>query len=281
MALAGDPDLLAVVDACRNLDLECPLLHRPPRSVTVETGPLDHPTGAATARAGLRADEFAERRPGDVLQMAATATGGADDRFGSRLCPASPTGGTGNGDRDRDSALDARRGLDELDLYPGSHVRPASAPGPSSDAEDVVAEEGREQVGEAAQVEARRCEAAAPETCVPVPVVELARLRLGENLVGLDDLAKPLLRVRRLGDVRMQGAREPSKRLLDRRLVGSAWHSEQLVVVALSGRHSRSERSSCPSCRRRSLRRSERARGPLHAPSGSPSRSPCAPGRGA
>src|SRR5436305_10556906 len=48
-------------------------------------------------------------------------------------------------------------------------------------AEQVVAEERREEVGEAAEVEVPRLEAAAAQPRVPVAVVQLARLGLREH----------------------------------------------------------------------------------------------------
>src|SRR6266540_5913791 len=72
---------------------------------------------------------------------------------------------------------------------------------------------------------------------MPVAVVELACLRLREHLVGLDHLAEALLRVRSLGDVGVQSAREAAERLLDLASVRGARHAEELVVVVLGRRH--------------------------------------------
>jgi hypothetical protein len=64
-------------------------------------------------------------------------------------------------------------------------------------------------------------------------VVELAAFGVREHLVGLDDFPETVLRVRRVRDVRMKLAREPTKRPLD--VVGArvARDVEELVVVAL------------------------------------------------
>ena len=70
-----------------------------------------------------------------------------------------------------------------------------------------------------------------------VPVVELARLGVGEHLVGLGHLAEARVGVGVLRDVGVQLAREPPERLLDLLLVGVARDAEQLVVVAFGRRH--------------------------------------------
>ena len=85
-------------------------------------------------------------------------------------------------------------------------------------------------------MEVGRPEAARLEALVPVPVVELPRLALGEDLVGLGRLAEPLARVRMLRDVGMELAREPAERLLDLGLAGRLGDPENLVVVALRRR---------------------------------------------
>jgi hypothetical protein len=72
---------------------------------------------------------------------------------------------------------------------------------------------------------------------VAVAVVELPRLRLRQNLVGLDDLAETLVRVRRLGDVGMKLAGEAAEGALDLALARAARDPEQLVVVAVGRRH--------------------------------------------
>ena len=105
-------------------------------------------------------------------------------------------------------------------------------------AEEVVAEERREDVGEVPEVERPGREAAALQTGVAVAVVQLARLGVRQHLVCLGDLAEPLLRVRRLGDVGVQLARELPERALDVLVARAARDAEQLVVVALGRRHS-------------------------------------------
>jgi hypothetical protein len=94
-----------------------------------------------------------------------------------------------------------------------------------------------EQVAERVDVEVRRLEAARPQSGVSVAVVELARLRVGERLVGLRRLAEARLGVGVLRDVRMQLAGQLAEGLLDLLLACGARHAEHLVVVAFRGRH--------------------------------------------
>ena len=91
-----------------------------------------------------------------------------------------------SGDRYVDSPL---RRVDEVDLDLGSDVR-AVRPATAAPAEEVVAEERREEVAEVAEVEVRRREPARAQPRVAVAVVELARLGVREHLVGLGDLAE-------------------------------------------------------------------------------------------
>ena len=75
-------------------------------------------------------------------------------------------------------------------------------------------------------------EAAAAEPGVTEAVVELPGLGLREHLVRLDDLLEALVRVRRLGDVRVQLAREPPERRLMSASLAERVDAEDLVVVA-------------------------------------------------
>ena len=136
--------------------------------------------------------------------------------------------------------------LHEIDLDCRREVGAASVTAPSAAAEqDVVAEEGREEVGEVAEVDVTRLEAAAPQPRVAVTVVEVARLRVRQHFVRLDHLAKPLVGVRSVGHVGMELPGEPAEGPLDLRLARLPSESEQLVVVAVGGRH-RSECSDEP-----------------------------------
>ena len=167
-----------------------------------------------------------------------------------RLAPA-----TGDGDAERNVPLRPRRRLRERDLDVGGDVR-AARPHAHRLRDQVVAEEGREDVGEAAEVEGRGPEAAAAQAGVAEAVVELARLALREHLVRLDRLLEALLGIGRLRDVGVELARQPAKRLLDLRLAGVAVDAEHLVVVALVAMWSIAPRPKPASSRRRCPRRS-------------------------
>ena len=82
-------------------------------------------------------------------------------------------------------------------------------------AEEPLAEEGREDVSEVAEVHLAGPESSRLEAGVTVAVVGVAALWVGEDLVRLCNLPKALLRVRRIRDVGMELAREPSERALD------------------------------------------------------------------
>ena len=143
--------------------------------------------------------------------------------------------GACDGDLERHLACRALRRFDEVDLHDGADVCTARAAAAAR--QHVVAEERREEVGEAAEVELPGLEAAAAQARVAVAVVERARLRLGEHLVRLDDLAKAVVRIGRVGDVGVQLAGKRAKGLLDLRLGRVAPYSEELVVIALGRRH--------------------------------------------
>ncbi len=148
--------------------------------------------------------------------------------------PSPPQTLHGDGCLERDVDLDSPRGVDELDRDLGPEIGTAllrRAPGAA--AEDVVAEERREEVAEAAHVEVRRREPAGAKARVAVAVVERAAFGAREHLVGLGHLAEADLGLGLARDVGMELARQPAKRLLDRRVVGVARDAEQLVVVAV------------------------------------------------
>src|SRR5512132_4138908 len=281
MALAGDPNLLAVMDSGRDLDLERSFLDDPALAAAVGAGLLDPLACAPAGRTGLRADELAEGAPRDPLQAARAAAGLTGDRARARRGSTARAGAARDRNGERNLPLDSARSLDQLDLDLNGEVRPTRAFRTAADAEEVVAEERCEQIVEAAEVELRRREAAAAESRMPEAVVQLARLPLRERLVGLDDLAKTLLRIGCLRDVGMELAREPAEGPLYLSLVGLPGNAEHLVVVPLRRCHQPSVASgSAINSARRSPRRSGRARRRLRAPNGAPSRSPSARGRG-
>ena len=183
----------------------------PARSATLLAGLLDALAGAA-ARAGTpRADELAEDAAGDLLSRPLPPQVGQVVTARARLGAAAAAARARHRDIERNVALRSRRRVDELDLDVAPRCRRRARGRRAADAEEVVAEERGEEVGQAAEVELRRLEPAAPQPRVAEAVVEVARLGLREHLVGLDDLAEPLLGVRRVGDVGMQLAGEARK----------------------------------------------------------------------
>src|SRR5581483_4286135 len=128
---------------------------------------------AAAAGTRLGAHELPEERVRDLLDAAGPA---------ARRAPRRRRPGLGAGsvaalatDRDLEWHLAPRpvSRLDELDLDLGGDIAaPRALSATAADAEQVVAEERREQVAEAAEVEAGRREAAAPQAGVAEPVVE-------------------------------------------------------------------------------------------------------------
>src|SRR4029079_16009177 len=82
----------------------------------------------------------------------------------------------------------------------------------------VLAEECSEDVREAPEVGEHGLEAAALEARLAVAGVDPAPLRIGEDLVGLGDLAETDLRVRLGRDVRVQVAGQRPEGALDVRV---------------------------------------------------------------
>src|SRR5262249_56793349 len=118
-------------------------------------------TGAAARRAGLRADELAEDAARHLAQPTGAAARGTCRRLGPRLGAVAGAARAGDGDLERDFARRARRGLDELALDARRGVRAATSRRSPRHAEEVVAEERGEEVGEPSEVECRRIEPAA------------------------------------------------------------------------------------------------------------------------
>jgi hypothetical protein len=192
-----------------------PLLERPPRAGTGLARMFDDPPCSAATRARLCADELAQRGPRHLLDAAGSAAVVAGRDRSARLDAVAPALSAANCDLNGHFARDAGCRVFEVDLDLRRDVGSTRAPRPGRHTEDVVAEEGREDVGEASEVEGGRLEPAAAEPGVTEAVVQLPGLGLREHLVRLDDLLEALVRVRRIGDVRVQLAREPPERTLD------------------------------------------------------------------
>ena len=257
--LAARADLLPVVNAFRNVDLEL----RPRDDATLSTAvgarTLEHLARAATVRAGPLLDEL----PEDVLRDASHRSGACAGRAPARRRP-----GLGSrriaalareGDVERNDHRRTGERILELDLDDGLHVAAALRPLSTSPAsEQVLAEERREDVRDAPEVR-EALVAAALETGLAVAVVERAALRVGEDLVRLGDVAEAPLGVGFARHVGMKLARERAEGLLDLGVARAALDAEQLVVVRFRQSHVRRLR--------RRPRRSARARTPPRAPS--------------
>ena len=114
----------------------------------------------------------------------------------------------------------------------------AHPPRPGRDAEDVVPEEGGEDVGEAPEVERRGSEASAPQSGMAEAVVELARFGLRQHFVGLDDLPEALVGVGSSETSGCSSRASPRKALLISCSLASR-RRRDVVVVTLGRRHPR------------------------------------------
>src|SRR5262245_28701937 len=175
--LARDADALPVVDAGRNLDVKGLLLHRSSRTAAGLAGMLDDVSSAAAGGAGLRADELAERAVLDVTEAPGAGARRARGRLRARREARSATRRAGNRDGVADVARRSPSRIDEVDLHLCADVGAALTPRPA-DAEQIVAEERRKEVGETADVERGRSVAAAAEPGVAEAVVEVTGLGL-------------------------------------------------------------------------------------------------------
>ena len=108
----------------------------------------------------------------------------------------------------------------------------AASPPAAVAREEVVAEEGGEDVAQVREGEVARGIAAAPQSGMSVLVVQLSPLGVGERLVRLGDGAEALLRVGVPVHIRMQLACKLAERLLDLGVARRAVDAEELVVVA-------------------------------------------------
>ena len=158
---------------------------------------LGDAAGTAACRARLRADELAEDAAGNLLQLSMAVACRAGDFFRSGLGALAVAPLARRRDLDLDGPCHAGERIGELDPDRDSDVPAACAAAPVA-GEQIVPEEGREDVGQVREVEVARRVAAALEACVAVAVIQLARLGLGEHLVRLGNGPKAGLRVRLL-----------------------------------------------------------------------------------
>src|SRR5439155_2779465 len=109
VALAGEPDALAVVDPRRNLDLERALLEQAALAPTAGAGILDDAARTTATGAGLAADELAERRSRDMLDAAGAAAFGTGRRRLAGLDPVAAALVAEERHLDRHASLDSGR----------------------------------------------------------------------------------------------------------------------------------------------------------------------------
>ena len=159
VSFARETDPLAVVDSRRDLDVDVALLEDSSRACACLARVLDDLARAAAARTRLASDELAEPGARHSLEVTRAAALFARRDCGARLDSVAAARIASSRDLNRHRASDAGSGLLELDLDLRRNVRPARSPRAGGDAEDVVAEEGGEDVGEAPEIERRRTEA--------------------------------------------------------------------------------------------------------------------------
>ena len=217
VTLAGEANALPVVDARRDPDLE-PALDRPTRPapshasqsfVTILPPPWQREQTCAR-------DELPEHRLRDLLHPAGAAAAGA--RLGldpGRAPLPRHVGRTWRRPRTTPRASlrgRPRRARSRPRRRRRRHAAAPRAAMPPKRSSPKNAESRSERLAKSKSVGRKP---AGAQALVSVAVVELPRLGLREHLVGLGDLAEPLLGVRVVGDVGMQLPRERAERLLD------------------------------------------------------------------
>ena len=162
LALAGQPDAGAVLDAGRNRHLQRPLALHGAAAVADLAGVLDHPAGAAAGRAGPLDQEETLLRPHLALAAARRAGRVVADlvlRAGAVAHLALHPG------RDPELHLGAAERVGEVDLHLGAQVR-AAAGAAAAAAAGHLAEQPLEDVAEPAlEVEAAREARPGPAPC--------------------------------------------------------------------------------------------------------------------
>src|SRR5699024_9185892 len=147
LALAGELDPGAVIDAGRHLDRQ-----RPPGPYPAVAGALrarirNHTAVSGTGRAGSGGADVTEERPLHVLHLAPAVAGAAGDRLGAGRRPRAGAGGALHGGVHLELAGCPEGGLGELDTQPDQGVLAAPGPRPRA-ALGVLSEEGVHDVAE-------------------------------------------------------------------------------------------------------------------------------------
>src|SRR5664280_1587947 len=240
LALRGEADLVAVVDARGHADAE------PLRALTAAVaaarlaGRLDDFALAAASGARHDVDHLAQHRLAHVADLAAALALGAGDRRRAGLRAGSRAGVAAIEDRELDLLLGAPDRLLEGDPQVVPEVGADDrAPAPGAPAPGGrPAEERVEEVRESAAALLRPVEARGPvDPGRPEHVVRLAALRVGQDLVRLVDLLEALVGPGVAVDVRVPLLGQLAEGALDLRIARGAGYAEDRVVVAF-GRHS-------------------------------------------
>ena len=152
MSFTREPDPLAVVDPGWDLDVEAALLEHSSGAGARLARVLDDLTRPAAARTRLAAEEIAETGARHALEVTGAPTVLAGRDGSPRLHSVAAARRAARGHLHRHRTCDAGRSFLELDLDLGRDVGPARSPCAGGDPEDVVAEEGGEDVREATKI---------------------------------------------------------------------------------------------------------------------------------
>ena len=145
----------------RDLHIETPFLDDAAGALTCPARVGDLLARPAAGRARLRPDKLTEGAPRNVLEAPTPAADVADDRARPGRGAASVARRARDCDRARNLSLRSSRRLRELDLDLDRNIRSSRRAASGADPEEIVAEKGREEVGQAAEIELTRHEAAA------------------------------------------------------------------------------------------------------------------------
>ena len=227
---------MPLVDAGGDRDAQLLALLRSPVAAARLAGSVQHAPLAVAAGAFGDVDHLAEHRLAHGSDLAPSAAGRAGRGRAAGRRPAAGARAAAIESIELDLALDRAHGLVEGDPQVVAKVRACrspTAPGTAGRAAHA-GEEGVEQIAESGEsLGERRARAAhVSQPGPPDHVVDLAPLRVREDLVSLVDLLEPLGRPWLGADVRVPLLGELAEGALDRGVVGGALHAEDLVVAA-------------------------------------------------
>jgi hypothetical protein len=239
LALVGQPDLVALVDAGRDRHPEAALALRPTVAFARLARGLDDLALTPAARTGLDVDHLAEHRLADAADLAAALALRARRGLRVGLGTGAGTGLAAPQDPELDLLVGASDRLLEGDPQVVAQIRARLRPAPTGRTAGRPAEERIEDVAEAAEpLEPRaRAAGAALDSGPSEHVVALTPLGIREDLVGLAGFLEPTRRLRILVHVGMPLLGELSEGALDLRIACAAIETEHLVQVAFRGCH--------------------------------------------